>query len=253
MEVHSQDFKNDSFCVKLHLLLISSIELFGVNDLMEDEISYLLRLPSEEIMKAILQEALKDLKITREEEKLISWLKSDFSTKIKQLTTVDRTSPFTKQELQYILLEQRNLLKEIVSNTYNRAFANGILSTDEMSIYRVLIQKVDEITVNKIGLFMDLDLNTKEPHLFCFHSKIGQAFSSLTATIIMDIFSEELVDNQKSPKKDSIQDVVDKCSSEKHNQEFITRFKGILQELIDIQTNSPSGFLKEVNQLIDKI
>ena len=246
-------FYEYSYIICKFLLLNSSIEFFGVKDFMEDEISYLLRLPSEEIMKAILQEALKDLKITTEEEKLISGIKSDFITKIKQLTRVDRTSPFTKQELQYLLLEQRNLLKEIVSNTYNRAFADGILSTDEMGIYRALIQKVDEIIARKIGLFMDLDLNTKEPHLFCFHSKIGQAFSSLTATIIMNIFSEELNRNQEYPKKDSIQEAVDNFTSEKHNQEFIARFKGALRELINTQTINPSELLKEVNELIDKI
>ncbi|MHA1968608.1 MAG: hypothetical protein ACW964_12475 [Candidatus Hodarchaeales archaeon] len=219
---------------------------------MEDEISYLLRLPSEEIMKAVLQEALKDLEITVEEEILISGLKKDLIAKTKQLPKLDRTSPFTKQELQYLLIEQRNKLKEIIRNTYNRAFDDKLVTIDEMNIYRTLIHKVDEISAKKIGLFIDLDLNTKEPHLFSFHSKIGQAFSSLTATIIMDIFTQELNSNQVYPDKETIQDVVDSFSSEESNKEFIIRFKGALRKLINIPTNNPSDFVKELNEIIDR-
>lgn len=104
---------------------------------------------------------------------------------------MDKTSPFTRQELQFLLIEQRKVLREIVTNTYTRACTDGKISTDEMGIYRTLLHKVDEITAKKINLFMDLDLTTKESHLLSYHPKIGKIFSDLTATLIMDIFSEE--------------------------------------------------------------
>jgi len=102
---------------------------------MEDELSYLLKLPAEEILKAVLQEALKDLRITTEEEPLLNGLKQDLTLKTNQLIKLDKTSPLTRQELQFLLIEQRKGLREIVSNTYTRACTDGIISTDEMGIY----------------------------------------------------------------------------------------------------------------------
>lgn len=52
---------------------------------MEDELSYLLKLPAEEILKAVLHEALKDLRITTEEESLLNGLKQDLTFKANQL------------------------------------------------------------------------------------------------------------------------------------------------------------------------
>ncbi len=220
---------------------------------MEDELLYLLKLPSEEILKAVLQEALKDLRITAEEEALLAGLKHDLSLKSDQLTKFDKSSPFTRNELQFLLIEQRNLLREIVSNTYARASADGIISADEMNIYRTLLRKVDEIIAKKIGLFIDLDLSTKSPHLFSFHPKIGQIFADLTASIIMDIFSKDVKMNKIYSKGETIQDAVDKFSSEESNKKFIARFKDVLEELMKCPMESPAELIVEVNRIIDRM
>jgi hypothetical protein len=220
---------------------------------MEDEFTYLLKLPSEEILKAVLQEALKDLRITAEEEALLAGLKHDLALKSDQLTKFDKNSPFTKQELQFLLIEQRNILREIVTNTYNRATADGIISTDEMSIYRALLRKVDEITARKIGMFIDIDLTTKEPHLFSFHPKIGSIFSDLTASIIMDIFSKDVKMNQLYANGEVIQNVIEKFSSEESNKEFVSRFKGVLEEIVKSAIESPTELIFEINRIIDKM
>ena len=220
---------------------------------MEDELYYILQLQSEEILKAVLQEALKDLRITAEEEALLAGLKHDLMLKSDQLTKFDRNSPFTKHELQFLLIEQRNLLREIVSNTYARASADGIISSDEMNIYRTLLRKVDEITAKKIGMFIDLDLTTKTPHLFSFHPKIGQIFSDLTASIIMDIFSKDVNLNELYSNGETIQDAVDKFSSEESNKMFITRFKEVLEELMKSPIETPAELIVEINRIIDKI
>ncbi|MFX0084621.1 MAG: hypothetical protein ACFFAU_03025 [Candidatus Hodarchaeota archaeon] len=220
---------------------------------MKDEISYLLKLPTEEILKAVLQEALKDLRITAEEEALLAGLKHDLALKTKQFAKFDKSSPFTKQELQFLLIEQRNVLREIVSNTYNRASADGIISADEMSIYRALLRKVDEITAKKIGMFIDIDLTTKEPHIFTFHPKIGRIFSDLTATIIMDIFSKNVKMNKLHSNEETIQTIVDKFSSEESNKLFIARFKEVLEDLVKCPIESPAELIVEINRIIDKM
>jgi len=220
---------------------------------MEDELSYLLKLPAEEILKAVLQEALKDLRITTEEESLLNGLKQDLTLKTNQFIKLDKTSPLTRQELQFLLIEQRKELREIVSNTYTRACTDGIISTDEMGIYRTLLHKVDEITAKKISLFIDLDLTTKESHLLSYHPKIGKIFSDLTATLIMDIFSEETNISDLESRGSTIQDAVDKFSSEKSNHKFMSRFKLVLEELIKIPIESPAELISEINRIIDTI
>ncbi|MHA2244995.1 MAG: hypothetical protein ACXADY_08505 [Candidatus Hodarchaeales archaeon] len=217
---------------------------------MEDDISYLLRMPSEEIMRVVLQEALKDLTITSEEQALIAGIKHDLSIhseKIPKLDSFDH--PFSKNELQILLIKQRRILKEIVLNTYKRAEADGTISTDEMNIYRVLLHKVDEITAQKISMFMNLDSLTTKPHLLVLHEKIGQKFSSIAATIIMNIFSERVKKHEESPS--SIQEVIREFSSEDTNKEFITRFRRSLKELLKLPIEDPEDLLVGMDQIVE--
>ncbi len=216
---------------------------------MEDEVSYLLKMPSEEIMKVVLQEALKDLKITAEEQILLAGIDHDLSKHSKKIPKMDSGHPFTKEELQLLLIKQRRILREITSNTYKLAEANGTISSDEMDIYRALLRKVDEITAKKISMFVDLDLKA-EP-LFVFHEKIGQKFANLSATIIMNIYSEKVHKQEK--KYRTIQDVFREFSSDDANLEFISRFKEVLQEFLSIPMVRPLDLINGIDRLIDEL
>ncbi len=217
---------------------------------MEDEISYLLRLPSDEIMKVVLQEALKDLTITPEEQSLIAGIEHDLLIHSEKIPKLDSNNNlFTKDEIQILLIKQRRILKEIVSNTYKRAEADGTISADEMNIYRVLLHKVDEITAKKISMFMNLDSLTNKPHLLVLHDIIGQKFSSIAATIIMDIFSERVKKHEESPS--SIQEVIREFSSEDTNKEFVSKFRRSLKELLKLPMEDPKDLLVGMDQILE--
>ncbi|UCG01117.1 MAG: hypothetical protein JSW11_16055 [Candidatus Heimdallarchaeota archaeon] len=218
---------------------------------MEDEISYLLRMPSEEIMREVLQEALKDLTITPEEQVLIAGIEHDLSIHSERIPKLDKDHPFSRNEVQILLLKQRRILKEIVSNTYKRAEADGTISSDEMNLYRVLLHKADEITAKKINMFMNFDSLTSKPNLLIMHDKIGQKFSHLTATLIMNIFSEKV--NQYEKRPSNIQKVVDEFSSDDTNREFVTRFRETLLELVQIPMETPNDLLTNIDQILNKL
>ena len=218
---------------------------------MEDEISYLLSLPSEEIMRGVLQEALKDLTITPEEKVLIAGIEHDLSIHSERIPKLDKNHPFSRNEVQILLLKQRRILKEIVSNTYKRAEADGTISSDEMNIYRVLLHKVDEITAKKITMFMNYDSLTSKPNLLMMHDKIGQKFSSLTATIIMNIFSDKVKQHEEKPS--DIQKVINEFSSDETNREFVIRFKKVLLELSRIPMDSPYDLVAGMDQILNKL
>lgn len=217
---------------------------------MEDDISFLLRMPSDEIMRVVLQEALKDLTITPEEQALIAGIEHDLKIHSKKVPKLD-SHPFSKNELQILLIKQRKILKEIVSNTYKRAEADGTISEDEMNIYRVLLHKVDEITARKISMFMNLDLLITKPHLLVLYDTIGEKFSSITATIIMDIFSEKVKMHEE--KLGNIQEVINEFSSEDTNREFISRFRGILRELAKLPMDNPRDLIASMDQILNKM
>ncbi len=215
----------------------------------EDEVSYLLRMPSEEIVKVVLQEALKDLTITSEEQALLAGIEHDLSMHSKKVPKLDSGHPFSKEELQLLLIKQRRILREVASNTYKRAEADGTISPDEMDIYRTLLRKVDEITAKKISMFVDLDLKA-EP-LFVFHEKIGQKFASLSATIIMNIYSERV--HKHEGRYRTIQDVVREFSSDDANLEFISRFKEVLKEFLTMPMVRPLDLINGIDRLIDEL
>ncbi|MFX0124952.1 MAG: hypothetical protein ACFFAE_15075 [Candidatus Hodarchaeota archaeon] len=218
---------------------------------MENEITYLLRMPSEEIMRVVLQEAMKDLTITPEEQELISGIKYDLSIYSERIPKMGTNHPFTRNEIQILLIKQRRILKEIVSNTYKRAEEDGIITSDEMNICRVLLHKVDEIAAAKINMFMTLDSLTTKPNLLVLHDKIGQKFSSLTATIIMDIFSEKVKRHEEKPN--DIQKVISEFSSDDTNKEFISRFRGVLLKLIELPIENPEDLLTNMDQILDEM
>ena len=218
---------------------------------MEDEISYLLRMPSEEIMREVLQEALKDLTITSEEQVLIAGIEHDLSIHSERIPKLDKGHPFSKNEVQILLLKQRRILKEIVSNTYKRAEADGTISSDEMNIYRVLLHKVDEITAKKISMFMNFDSLATKPNLLSMHDKIGQKFSSLTATLIMNIFSEKVRQHEEKPS--DIQKVINEFSSDDTNREFIGRFREVLFELSRTPMENPTELIMRIDQILNRL
>ncbi len=219
---------------------------------MEDDISYLLRMPSDEIMRVVLQEALKDLTITAEEQTLIAGIEHDLSIHSEKIPKLDsKDHPFSKSEIQILLIKQRRILKEIVTNTYKRAEVDGTVSADEMNIYRTLLHKVDEITAKKISMFMNLDLLSTEPHLLVLHDIIGQKFSSITATLIMDIFSEKV--RRHEQKLDNIQDVIEEFSSDDSNREFISRFRGILLKIVNFPMENPKDLLVGIDQILNQM
>ncbi len=221
---------------------------------MDDEISYLLKMPSEQILKAVLQEALSDLQISSDEEILIAGLREDLFSQTEKLPKFDTTSPLTKDELQLILIKQRALLRDIVAKTYERARADGIITTDEMAIYRALLHKVDQITADKISMFLDLDLETHEPHLLTFHQKVGQAFANLTATLIMDIFSERMIDYDQQPnlKEQHLENMINVFSSDRTNKDFIDRFSRSLKDLSILPIQKPTDILKNIEEVLKK-
>ncbi|MFX1286545.1 MAG: hypothetical protein ACFFB5_23110 [Promethearchaeota archaeon] len=219
---------------------------------MEDDISYLLRMPSEEILKVVLQEALKDLTITTEEQALIAGIEHDLSIHSEKIPKLgSKTQPFSKNEIQILLIKQRRILKEIVSNTYKRAKIDGTISKDEMNIYRALLHKVDEITAKKISMFMNLDILSTKPHLLILHDIIGQKFSSIAATIIMDIFSEKVKKHEQNIGH--IQEIIEEFSSDTTNREFISRFRGVLSKLINFPMENPKDLLIGMDQILNQI
>lgn len=240
----------DIFAIRDGLITL----VFGVQFSMENGINYLLKMPLDEIMKAVLQEALKDLEITSEEESLLDGIRHELMIKAKNLTKFDPTSPLTKEQLQISLIEQRNALKEIVANTYTHACIDGRVSSDEMAIYRTLLRKVDEIIAKKITMFIDFDFTTKEPQLLTIHSKIGQTFSTLAATIILDIFSEEVQKQEVSAKREILlQDVIDGFSSEASNKEFIFRFTEVLKKLVSLPIDSPIDLIHKIDRILNDV
>jgi hypothetical protein len=211
------------------------------------ELSYLLTLPAKEIIREVIEEALKDLTITNEEQKLLDGIKRDLIDNNKKF--FDKM-PQNKEELQLLLIEQRNILKKIVNNTYNRAKVDGIISSDELSIYRTLLYKVDEITAKKITIFLNLELDAKEPQILKLHNKIGDTFSNLSATIIMDILAEKL-SSQKDGSK-SIKEIIHKISSDDVNKEFMIRFSTVLRELSKIPMDHPMDLIAAMDILLNK-
>jgi hypothetical protein len=67
----------------------------------------------------------------------------------------------------------------------------------------------------------------------------------------MDIFSEETNISDLESRGSTIQEVVDKFSSEKSNHKFMSRFKLVLKELIKIPIESPAELISEINRIID--
>lgn len=201
-------------------------------------------------MRVVLQEALKDLTITPEEQALIAGIEHDLSIhseKIPKLDSYDH--PFSKNEIQILLIKQRQILKEIVSNTYKRAEADGRISADEMNIHRVLLHKVDEITAKKISMFMNLDSLTTKPQLLVLHDLIGQKFSSIAATIIMDIFADRVKKHEENPS--TIQEVIREFSSEDTNKEFVSRFRRALKEIIKLPMEDLKDLLASMDQILE--
>ena len=199
-------------------------------------------------MKVVLQEALKDLKITREEQVLLAGIEQDLLLHTKNIPILDSGHPFTKNELQLLLIKQRRILREIASNTYKRAEADGNISSDEKNICRALLRKIDEITARKISLFMDFDLKTEQPHLIDLHNKIGQKFSNLSATIIMNIYSEKV--RRLETNYTDIQNII---SSDDANQEFILRFRGVLKKLLKESMDQPIDLINGIDRLINEL
>jgi len=218
---------------------------------MKDEISYLLRMPSEEIMREVLQEALKDLTITPEEQALIAGIEHDLSIHSERIPLLDKDHPFSRNEVQILLLKQRRILKEIVSNTYKRAKADGTISSDEMNLYRVLLHKVDEITAKKISMFMNFDSLTSRPNLLVMQEKISQKFSSLTATIIMNIFSNKVKQHEERPS--DIQNVINEFSSDETNREFIIQFREVLLELSRVPMENPNDLIANMDHILNRL
>ncbi|MFW9904841.1 MAG: hypothetical protein ACFFFH_10955 [Candidatus Thorarchaeota archaeon] len=218
---------------------------------MEDEISHLLRILSEEIMREVLQEAIKELTITPEDQVLIAGIEHDLSIHSERIPKLDKGHPFSRNEVQILLLKQRRILNEIVSNTYKRAEADGTISSDERNIYRVLLHKGDEITAKKNSLFLNFDSLTAKPNLLIMHDKIGQKFSSLTATIIMNIFSEKVEQHEEKPS--DIHKIINEFSSDNTNTEFISQYREVLYELSRIPMENTQELITNIYQILNRL
>ena len=82
----------------------------------QKELSYLLSIPSDEIIRVILEEAVKDLKITKEEQHIIDGVRNDLS-KYSSTFVFPGSTKITKTGLQLLLIQQRTFLRRLVSKT----------------------------------------------------------------------------------------------------------------------------------------
>ncbi|MFX0174480.1 MAG: hypothetical protein ACFE9L_21595 [Candidatus Hodarchaeota archaeon] len=203
----------------------------------------LLSIPSDEIIKVVLNEATRDLEITPEEQYLIDGIQADLEEFTAQITIPD-TRKITKEELQVLLIQQRKFLKELVNKTLNRAKKDDKLSMDERNICKVLLNNVDEIIAAKIELFLSFDL--EEPHFLMLHKIIGEQFASLSATIMMDIYSEKAV----SDKKRNILKISKEFDEEEANREFMHRFQLVLQKLSKFPMDTPADLISALDSIL---
>ncbi|WP_455464045.1 hypothetical protein [Candidatus Hodarchaeum mangrovi] len=211
----------------------------------QKELSYLLSIPSDEIIRVILEEAVKDLKITKEEQYIIDGVRNDLSN-YSSTFTLPRSSKITKTGLQLLLIQQRSFLRSIVTKTYKRLSEDNLISEDENKLYRVLVNKVDEVIATKIGMF--LSLNLEEPHFLMLHKTIGEQFTNLCASIILDIYCERVNNTQRSFV--DLESLSREFNSELTQKEFVIRFQKSLQKLGEMKISSPSQLIQNLNSLI---
>ncbi len=211
----------------------------------QKELSYLLSIPSDEIIRVILEEAVKDLKITKEEQYIIDGVRNDLSN-YSSTFTLPGSSKITKTGLQLLLIQQRSFLRSIVTKTYKRLSEDNLISEDENKLYRVLVNKVDEVIATKIGMF--LSLNLEEPHFLMLHKTIGEQFTNLCASIILDIYCERVNNTQRSFV--DLESLSREFNSELTQKEFVIRFQKSLQKLGEMKISSPSQLIQNLNSLI---
>jgi hypothetical protein len=207
----------------------------GLNDL--------LSIPSDKIISVVLDEATRDLKITPEEQYLIDGIQADLEEFTAQITIPD-TRKITKEELHILLIQQRKFLKELVNKTLDRAKKDDKLSIDERNICKVLLNNVDEIIANKIESFLSFDL--EEPHFLMLHKLIGEQFSNLSATIMMDIYSEKAIEG----KNWNILKVSKEFDKEEANREFMCRFQLALQKLSKFPMDTPADLISALDSIL---
>jgi len=211
----------------------------------QKELSYLLSIPSDEIIRVILEEAVKDLKITKEEQHIIDGVRNDLS-KYSTTFAFPGSTKITKTGLQLLLIQQRTFLRRLVSKTYKRLREDNLISEDERRLYRVLVNKVDEVIAIKIGMF--LSLNLEEPHFLMLHKAIGDQFTNLCASIILDIYCERV--NEKERSFVNLESLSTEFNSEQTRKEFVIRFQKSLQRLSEMKISSPSQLIQNLNNLI---
>jgi len=211
----------------------------------QKELSYLLSIPSDEIIRVILEEAVKDLKITKEEQYIIDGVRNDLSN-YSSTFILTGSSKITKTGLQLLLIQQRSFLRSIVTKTYKRLSEDNLISEDENKLYRVLVNKVDEVIATKIGMF--LSLNLEEPHFLMLHKTIGEQFTNLCASIILDIYCERVNNTQRSFV--DLESLSREFNSELTQKEFVIRFQKSLQKLGEMKISSPSQLIQNLNSLI---
>ncbi|MFX0183101.1 MAG: hypothetical protein ACFE95_08485 [Candidatus Hodarchaeota archaeon] len=207
------------------------------------ELDDLLAIPSDEIVRVVMDEATRDLKITPEEQYLIDGIHVDLQAFTTQFT-LPETRKITKAELQVLLIKQRKFLKELVNKTLTRAKEDNKLSIDERNICKVLLNNVDEIIATKIEMFLSLDLN--EPHFLMLHKLIGEQFTNLSATLMMDIYSEKTTEEESS----NILKISTEFDREETNREFMLRFHKVLQKLSKIPMDTPADLVSALDSII---
>ena len=211
----------------------------------QKELSYLLSIPSDEIIRVILEEAIKDLKITKEEQNIIDGVRNDL-TDYSATFTMPGSRTITKTGLQLLLIQQRTFLRKLVSKTYHRLNDDKLISEDEKKLYRVLVNKVDEVIATKIGMF--LSLNLEEPHFLMLHKTIGEQFTNLCASIILDIYCERINETKRSLV--DLESLSKEFNSEQTRKEFVIRFQRSIQKLSEIRISTPSQLIQNLNNLI---
>jgi hypothetical protein len=131
-----------------------------------------------------------------------------------------------------------------VNKTLTRAKKDDKLSIDERNICKVLLSKVDEIIATKIETFLSLDL--KEPHFLMLHELIGEQFTNLSATLMMDIYSEKTTED----KNRNILKISKEFDREETNREFMSRFHVVLQKLSKVPMDTPADLISALDSIL---
>ncbi|MHA2249673.1 MAG: hypothetical protein ACXAD7_04885 [Candidatus Kariarchaeaceae archaeon] len=120
----------------------------------ENELLDILSIPIEKIMMSVIAEAQKDLKITEEETRIIDDIKKNIDKYEEDyqrlLGRLKQDFKLTKGILEELVDEQNQIFLRLIEDTKNQIEKDGIVSSDEVAIFRSLTRELDLVIKKRI-------------------------------------------------------------------------------------------------------